>query len=181
MRFLVWMVVAVSLLAARGGRAQTPVVLAPDTRIRFRLPPDQPPIEGAVIVQRGDSVWVRQRESAARVDFTLSSLVALEVQRGKRRNAGRGALIGLVAGAVTGAALGAAVGSDCTPNALVCFESAETIPLLGAYGAGVGAAVGALIGVFVQTDRWVRVPLPRGGTAALTRGGRAVVVRYAVF
>jgi len=54
-------------------------------------------------------------------------------------------MIGLAVGAAFGAAAGVAAGS-CSPNDIVCFKRSETIPIVTAFSAGVGALVGLIIG-----------------------------------
>jgi hypothetical protein len=54
-------------------------------------------------------------------------------------------LIGAVAGAATGGVLGAAAGI-CRPSDIICFERSKAIPVLAAFGTGVGALVGLAVG-----------------------------------
>jgi small nuclear ribonucleoprotein (snRNP)-like protein len=54
-------------------------------------------------------------------------------------------LIGLTVGAAFGAAAGVAAGS-CSPGDAVCFDRSETVPIVTAFCAGVGASIGLIIG-----------------------------------
>src|SRR5215475_10200859 len=54
-------------------------------------------------------------------------------------------LIGLAVGGAFGAAAGVAAGS-CSPSDIVCFNRSETVPIVTAFFAGVGALVGLIIG-----------------------------------
>jgi hypothetical protein len=90
-------------------------------------------------------------------------ITGLDVHRGRKSAAGKGALIGLGAGAVAGVTLGFAAcagasGSPCTDDtgegSPVAFAA-----VLGATGAVLGAGIGALFGLAIGTDRWEAVPL----------------------
>jgi len=54
-------------------------------------------------------------------------------------------LVGMAVGAGVGAGMGVAAGS-CSPGDAVCYKKSETIPLLTAFFAGVGALIGLIIG-----------------------------------
>jgi len=54
-------------------------------------------------------------------------------------------LVGSAVGAAVGAGMGVAAGS-CNPGDVVCFNRSETVPILTAFFAGVGALIGLIIG-----------------------------------
>ncbi len=114
----------------------------------------------------------------SRLVLPLASVTRLEVSRGQKSMAGRGALIGAGAGAVAGVVTGLAVcaASSCG------FEADLTgvvALVLGAGGALVGAGIGALIGSGTKVDRWETVQLDRIRVSLTTiaSGGLGATVR----
>lgn len=191
MRSLIVLLAAASLLPFHVGRAQAPIVLAPNTKVRFTLPPAQPPTVAEVLVQRGDSVWVRPLKTADTVNFTFPMLARLEVPAGRERHPLAGAVVGLVVGAVVGAAAGQDAGNDCSepgpyPDIHMCLFPKNETALMGAvYIGALGAGVGALIGWLHETDRWRPVALPNQESIRAWRGGAGrdygIGVTYRIF
>jgi hypothetical protein len=91
----------------------------------------------------------------------FSSVRKLEVSRGLKSNAGKGAGIGLLVGAGVGAVLGTVVAAARWDRA-DCARGRCRWPLVGIGALGVGA-VGTLIGLTAagSSDRWEEVPLER--------------------
>lgn len=110
---------------------------------------------GVVVSASRDSAVVRL---AGRPEgMTTLAFSNLEVVRGQRTQAGRGALVGLGVGALTGFLLGFAGGEDCTGQEFICFDR-PSMGMIGAtLGMPTGAVIGAVVGRFNKTDRWVRL------------------------
>ena len=165
-----------SVLLAGGTGAQGPASLAPSDRIRFSLP-DRPAIVAEVLVQRGESLWVRLVRSADTVSLTLSELARLDISRGLKRHPVRGAVIGGISGAVVGGAIGYFFLGDCSaprpyPGVYISCTSASQAALIGGADLGaVGAAVGAVVGSLIRTERWEPL-VERRGQVALWHSGR---------
>jgi hypothetical protein len=111
---------------------------------------------GTVVPSPRDTLMVRPADRMTAVAFPLASVTRLEVRFGQKSHLLLGAAIGFVAGA-TSLGIGSAVvcnreDSDCAKYQTVTFT---------ALGGFTGGAVGALLGSFIQTDRWDRIPLER--------------------
>ncbi|MDH3456271.1 MAG: hypothetical protein OER90_05465 [Gemmatimonadota bacterium] len=92
--------------------------------------------------------------------YALSDVTRLDVWRGQRSVAGKGALFGFVGGAVVGAVVGYSLGDSEGFCVFACSAEAK-----GAWGAGIGGGAGAisglLIGALIKTDKWERVAVDR--------------------
>ena len=188
MRISPSLLAALSLLPLRVGVAQAPVVLEPKTHIRFASLPNERAVVAEVLVQRGDSLWVRPMKVTDTVALALSMLAHLDVSRGIKRETWRGVGIGLLSGAVAGGALGAALGNRCSPAEPngSCSSSRRMLATIGAFSLGTtGAGVGALIGHAIRSDRWEPVPLADRVKVAIWRGGHGrpygMELGYSVF
>ena len=144
--------------------AQNPL-LPPSTRIRYSLPASSQPVVAEVLVQRGDSLWVRPERTGDTVAFAVPALSRLDVSLGQHGHALRGAGIGFLTGAVAGAAWGLASGDDkgCPGDSWFCFTyTADQKAVIGGGLLGlIGSGVGAIIGARQKTDRWEPVVLTR--------------------
>ena len=88
----------------------------------------------------------------------LVSVTRLQVHRGRRSNAAKGALIGLAIGGGGGALVGVIVYSGLRSAGVTSAEGAA----LGALLLGPPSILaGVIIGALVKTDRWEEVPLDR--------------------
>ena len=101
-----------------------------------------------------------QTESGGLFQVSRADIERVEVSLGRKRNAGKGALIGALAFGGLSAALGAST-DECNPldfrptTATGCrTENVATFFLAGAVG---GALWGAIIGHFVKSERWKEV------------------------
>jgi hypothetical protein len=102
------------------------------------------------------------RDDGSVVDVLRSAIQELEVARGRRSQATKGAAIGAAAGA--GALLAAAVGGGCDSDDPRCVIYPVVL------GAVIGGLVGAGIGAMVKTDRWVKVDPGRVKVAVAPTG-----------
>ena len=148
MRFVLIALVVPTLLAGQE--------LQPGEKIRtVGLPGSSWRQPGVVVSSTRDSAVVRlagRPQGMSTVAFSN-----LEVARGQRTQAGRGALVGLGVGALAGFVLGFAGGEDCTGQEFICFDR-PSMGMIGAtLGMPTGAVIGAVVGRFNKTDRWVRL------------------------
>ena len=191
---------ALGVLTAVVARAQGPAPLAPNTRVRISAPSRQlNGVIGAVIVNRGDSLWLRGERVGDTLVLAVRDLTRLEVSRRQDTHGLAGAGIGLLGGAAVGAILGYAAGDDkpsssqssSCRNEDFCFSgpnfylTAGNKAAIGAVGLGVvGAAIGGVVGYTHRTDRWESVLAP-GPRVATISGARArtlnIGVRFRMF
>ena len=141
--------------------------IAPGDTVRVTAPSmDMDGSVGTVAALETDTLTVQVEDRADALYVPLADVTKLEVRRGRKSNAGKGALIGLGVGAVVGVALGFAACAGESGGALCNSDTGEDTSvalaaLLGAYGAVLGTGIGALIGLAARTDRWETVPLDR--------------------
>ena len=186
---------ALALTASANLFAQEELPVAPGDRVRAAAPNivrelmterqrrsllGPPPIYGSVVGIRADTLVVKIQGSDAPTAFPVSSLTKLEVSRGKKSNAGRGALVGGTVFAALALGLGIAdMGRECPPpepgNPFSGFWCEETeirhVVAATLVCGGLGAGLGALIGWAGKSDRWEEVPLD-GLRVSLTPQGR---------
>ncbi len=142
---------------------------------KVRVTTEEERVVGYLTAIEGDQLTLD-----ASLVLPIASVTRLEVNRGQKSMAGRGALIGAGAGAVAGGVTGLAVcaASSCG------FEADLTgvvVVVLGAGGALLGAGIGALIGSGTKVDRWETVPLDRISVSLRPRGGGLEVSATFVF
>ncbi len=91
------------------------------------------------------------------------SVTKLEVSQGQKRNTREGVLIGLLVGGVVGAVIGYASYEECVAgrDCLGDLGLGVNVAAGGVIGVLGGLVAGAFIGLAVETDRWVDVPLDR--------------------
>lgn len=101
------------------------------------------------------------------LDIPVDSITSLEVSRGARSNAGKGALIGGLIGGAFGLAAGIAAASyDCDSDAwdwdgCWYWGEGEIVPLSTMTFGLLGAGVGALIGTTSRSEIWQPIPSGR--------------------
>lgn len=109
---------------------------------------------------QGDSLWLLTGEPPKSMTLAIPALARLELSRGRRRQAGRGAWIGAVAGGALGFFLGVATYEECD----ACFGPDPGVMgngILGSLVGGVfGLGVGALVGGSIRAESWRPVPRP---------------------
>ncbi|NIM48165.1 MAG: hypothetical protein GTN78_20805 [Gemmatimonadales bacterium] len=138
---------------------QQPPPLEPGQRVRVTVPTrDMNKHVETFRRLRGDTLVLESMRCP------LSDVTRLEVHRGEKSKAGKGALFGGLVGAGLGVVASVVwAAHDCEFIDNVGCEGEEVAvmaggtAILGAAGALLGAGVGALI----QTDRWEEVPLDR--------------------
>jgi hypothetical protein len=157
--------------------AQPSEPIPPGRQVRVWLVPrSEPPFTASVLSTSRDSLLLRTRPGTG--DSLL--LGWREVRRldwldGRRSHWQSGAGIGLVVGALVGYAIGNKTGQS-DPS---FSEIHEFVGLVA--GAGGGLATGAVVGAFIKTDRWRRVPLaPHPGGEVAAWPSRALVVGWTI-
>ena len=99
MRISIAALAALTLFPGHSSWGQGHLVLAPGTHIRYSLSAGERAVEAEVIVQRGDSLWLRSLQTGRRLAVALPDLSRLDTSRGRDRHTLRGAGIGLLGGA----------------------------------------------------------------------------------
>ena len=147
---------------------------------KVRVTTEEERVVGSLVSLDDNQLTLTTEARDSSLVLPLASLTKLEVSRGQKSMAGRGALIGLGAGAAVGVgtALVACAGGDCNTDGDITGALALG---LGAGGALVGAGIGALIGSSIKVDRWETVPLDRISVSLTPRGGGLEVSAKFVF
>jgi hypothetical protein len=161
-----WTALALALITA----AAPPPPESPAVGTRVRLTAPGATVEGTLV--GADPTWlhVRRSEKAPIERVHRASVTRVEVLRGRRSAARKGALVGFGVAAATGVGLYVSVsgpsGSD-TPRSAGGFLVSAAVPGVA------GAAIGALLGLAASRDDWREVPLgalpgaePRGSAPA---------------
>jgi hypothetical protein len=137
--------------------AQEIVRLEPGQRVRVTAPTiSSTQIVGAFAHMAADTLVVETDGRAWH--FPRASLTRVDVNRGQKSNAGRGALFGFL--------IGAGIGAVALGSSSLCAETLEVpagrCALIGAGGGGVGGLLlGTIAGALIKTDRWQEVPVDR--------------------
>ena len=169
MRAIVVLVIATLVIPWSGLSSQDIPPIAPGTRVRITAPSaGADRLIGTVVPSPIDTLMVRPAARMTAVAIPLASVTRLEVRFGQKSHLLLGAAIGFVAGA---ASLGIGSAVVCKREDSDCAKY-QTVSLT-ALGGLSGGAVGALLGSFIRTDRWDRVPLERlsVGLVPLRGGG----------
>jgi len=123
------------------------------TRVRVTTTEPRPErVTGTVVEWRGDTLVLAPQDGGGSVRVPTAALAQLEVSRGRRSNAGRGARWGFLGGAVLGTGLGAAFA-----DAQVVSNGA-IVALAAGFGGLTGMLLGAGIGAGIHSERWEDVP-----------------------
>jgi hypothetical protein len=156
--------------AAQLSASSASVVLPPGSRVRVTAPATGR-VVGTLLSATADSVRLEVTDGSS-LALSTTSLSALELSAGVRRNAWRGAGIGLLVGAGVGGVVGLATyrRAECYDNPIEGFfcdlvnrtsRSVTVVSDAALFGTA-GAIVGAIVGQ-VGRERWVRVTLGRSG------------------
>jgi len=129
---------------------------ATGARVRLEVTGEARPITGTLAGQDGGNLLlIGTAGDTARIAST--AIPSLEVSRGRRSNALRGAAVGALVGGISGAVLGVAAMSD--DGGFLDF-GAEMIPIGMAGGALIGGTAGLLIGALSHSEQWERSTPP---------------------
>jgi hypothetical protein len=147
----------------------------PRDRVRVTLKRDHSAVVGIIQTIESNALVIQPKTSGLRT-VALRDIARLEISRGERTGALKGAAAGFVIFGLAGAlAWGAVCEADfgVSPGT----SSREPCPgeaaLVGVGTGAVGALLGAVIGSFIRTDRWDEAPLNnlRIGSASILKGG----------
>lgn len=160
--------------------------VSPGDRVRVTAPRvDLSKGIGTVAALGADTILVAVEGGANALALPLSDVKKLEVYRGTKSQAGRGAGIGFLVGAGMGTLLGALGSGMCgmegdpEPGCVAGFTIGAAL-LGGGVGLLLGVGIGAASG---RTDRWETVRLDdiRVGPSPVTADGRAITVSMRFF
>lgn len=131
--------------------------------IRLRLYYDKSMIAKFRNIQN-DTLFFDDKGTVMGIAF--SNIKALEVARGEKRHALKGAVNGSFIGVMLGMAIGyAEISSDKNMGSIdKVFAVCIGTPVYGGIGALVGALSGAIVGSSIRSVNWVKVPLSYKGT-----------------
>ena len=154
--------------------SQAPVPLTSGSRVRLKpVDPSTKSVQGDLLRLSEDSLHI-VAGGADTLAFATGAIARLEVSRGRRSNAGKGALLGAAIGAGAGLALGvAASAEECSGFGCTEVGPGEVVAVMALFGA-TGAGLGALIGAASHSERWEQVPRP--WVSAQLHRSRGVVV-----
>ena len=121
-------------------------------------------LEGTLVRLDADTLVLREKYQSILLSHSIASLARLEVSRGRKSRAGRGALIGFLVGAGVGA-----VGTEAVCANARDFDSGSvgapdigTCLLLGGVAFGlIGTGIGAIAGKVIKGERWERVSIDK--------------------
>jgi hypothetical protein len=155
-----------SLLAALLQAPATPAPLSPpataraDSGFRVRITVEKPSKHshvGTLVSADADSLRFTTDTSGV-VAIPTGSVTRFERSRGRRSNAGRGALLGGVIGGAAGLILG--IGAEADNSDWGIQIGAEGIALATLFMGAAGAGFGALIGAASKGEHWERLTIP---------------------
>ena len=123
-------------------------------RIRVRTTSEPSQVVGVLETRQPDYLVVQTTESGP-MNIAWADISRLQVSRGTKSNAGKGALIGAGLGlaGTTALVIGGCAGDDTD-----CGEDGGFIFAAYLLFTGGAALVGTFIGAIVRTERWVDVP-----------------------
>ncbi|UCF19031.1 MAG: hypothetical protein JSU87_14030 [Gemmatimonadota bacterium] len=171
---------AITTWSCSGHVVDTSVV--PGDRVRVTAPRmDLNKSVGSVAALHTDTVVFDVQDRSDALGVPLAHVTKLEVHRGQKSMAGRGALIGAGFGTAIGLGLAVAIcsGDNCTSASGDQYGLAiAAAVVLGVGAVALGAGIGALAGLTSKTDRWENVPLDqlRVGPSPVGADGLAVSV-----
>ena len=174
-RWTIAILTAGALLPPEGApaSAEQPEGVETGARVRVSAPPLwAQPVVGTLLEDGPENLSLELPDRDSPETVPRSAVVRLEVSRGRKSRAGRGALIGL---AIGGAATMLLTFGDYSSD----VHGDPNLLAIGAALAGGGAVVGGGIGWTIKADQWEDVPLrPVQVSVAPVRGrGLGVAVR----
>lgn len=150
--------VAAVLTSAANGQSQALDMPAAGTRVRVTIASatdSRGRMTGTVLLADANTLAVKAKKDAT-LSVPWSSVASLEVHRGRRSSAKRGAIIGGLLFGILGATYVALPSDGGTRGG-----SAGQVLGGGAFFGAAGALAGALVGAPFRVDRWQKVPLPQ--------------------
>lgn len=129
---------------------------------------------GTLIALKSDTLVLNVKGQTTPLAVPFASVSKLEVSKGQKRSARKGAGRGFLIGACCGILVGAGAGTGSSESEGMFLA----IPVLG----GGGGIIGALIGTFIgaEADHWEPAPLPvRVGVAPQRGGGIRLAASFA--
>ena len=161
------------LTTAVNGHAQANTnTLVPGVRVRVHQGSQS--LTGSLVSQDSVGLVIATGKSDT-VTAPLASITGVDVSRGTKSRAGKGALIGLGVGAATGIIVGL-VGSSSDNGDFVDLNAEEWAVGMGLTGAVIGTGVGAIIGATQRTDKWQPTVLPTIGVRAYEPDGKRFAI-----
>ena len=117
--------------------SQAPVLLTAGSRVRLKtVDPSTKWVQGDLVRLSEDSLHIVPAGGADSLAFATGAIDRLEVSRGRRSNAGKGALLGLAIGAGAGLALGvAASAEECSGIGCPEVGPGEVVAVMAFFGA----------------------------------------------
>lgn len=126
---------------------------------------------GIVTDVTGDSLQFMHRDSS--INVSLASISRLELSTGKKRSAGRGALIGAGSLGLTLGLIMMSTDESCSSDEGWCidlFSRSDSFKLGLVSGALLGGVSGAIIVHFIIRDRWEKIELEPVALLSQTNG-----------
>jgi len=158
------LLVGLAMLWLPGGlRAEEAGTVAVGTRVRVTsVETGAQPLIGEVVALEPGVVVVVGEGGSRKERVPVAPSTTLEVSRGKKSQAGRGAMIGAGIGAMPGVLM--TTGDYNTDKG-----NPAAVSLV---GAAAGAAIGSLVGLAVKSENWLpaHVPVVAAGIAPIPRG-----------
>lgn len=173
--------VAALSLGCAGGQGARPTGISPGQQVRLTIRDSvEHRLSGTIVgVREGD--FTVEPDSGEPLQVPLDAVTALAIKVGRKRNAGRGALIGLGVGLVGFVAIDAAEGG-CSSDEPLC-DAGRAVGFVVLSGGGL--LLGTLVGLAVETDQWQELSLPlslgmRQRDGGITLGWSVALSRHKV-
>lgn len=146
--------------------------LTTGTRVRVTVRDDgtERRMVGPLRTFDGEALTLSPEGGAGPVSLSRGTITRIEVSRGSRGRAGRGALIGAVLGLAAIAIAESTRGED--------YEAPDNYGLIVAGSIGGGALVGAGIGAMVRSERWEPQPWAVGRARSAAAPAVKVTLRF---
>lgn len=143
--------VSVAPVFSTVAQARSSVVVGDRIRVVIAQPAGTP-LVGTVSAVTADSLLLQVEGTAAPLAIEKSTIMKIDVSKGRHGHTGKGAGIGLGLGVLGGGIAGAIDEAHCNG---ICFLNTDASVEAGAivFGA-LGAVAGALIGTFARSERW---------------------------
>jgi len=138
-------------------------------RVRLRTESSSSWVTGTILALDADSVRLLLSDTTRQLSIRRRAITRLEVSRGMKSSAGRGARKGLLIGAAVGVLAGVA------PDDQSYFTAPQRALLLGVGFGGLGALLGSIIGGSSVHERWDRVSLGEARVTLVPHGASVIL------